>query len=89
MFWNVNGMTCLSFAEDGEVLASYEPFGPLEEDTRPAVAAALEGLVFSDHRDKTEKGLVAVERFAGRGITREDLDRIAGANVAYRIGVAR
>jgi hypothetical protein len=30
-----------------------------------------------------------VERFAGRGITREDLDRIAGANVAYRIGVAR
>jgi hypothetical protein len=89
MFWNVNGMTCLSFAEDGEVLASYEPFGPLAEDTRPAVAAALEGLDFSDHRDKTEKGLVAVERFAGRGITREDLDRIAGANVAYRIGVAR
>jgi hypothetical protein len=43
----------------------------------------------SDHRDKEEKGLVAVERFAGRGITQGDLDRIEGANVAYRIGAAR
>jgi hypothetical protein len=89
MFWNINGVTRLSFAEDGEVFASYEPFGPLEKDTGPAVAAALEGLDFSDHRDKEEKGLVAVERFAGRGITQGDLDRIEGANVAYRIGAAR
>ena len=49
------------------------------------VAEALAGLDFDDYRDKRGKGLTAVERFTGRGITAEDLDRIEAADVGYRI----
>lgn len=83
MFWNVNAMTQLSFAEGGEVLAAFEPFDDV--DAGPAVAAALDGLDFADHRHKTGKGLVAVQRFTGRGIAQRDLDQIEAADVAYRI----
>ncbi|MEJ3750206.1 hypothetical protein WEI85_43970 [Actinomycetes bacterium KLBMP 9797] len=34
-----------------------------------AVAAALDGLDFGEMGSRTGKGLVAVERFTGRGIT--------------------
>jgi hypothetical protein len=88
MFWNVNGVTRLSFAEGGRLLASFEPFGGNEvaeaASTGPSVAAALADLDFGDSRGKQGKGLVAVERFTGRGITREDLDRVEEADVAYR-----
>ncbi|MGH3250452.1 MAG: DUF6461 domain-containing protein [Trebonia sp.] len=83
MFWNVNAMTSLSFAEDGQVLASFE--WPEDVDAVPAVAAALDGLDFHDHRNKTAKGLVAVERFTGRGITAQDLAQIEAADIAFRI----
>jgi hypothetical protein len=83
MFWNVNAMTRLSFAEDGQVLASFEP--PADADAGPAVAAALDGLDFDDYRNTTAKGLVAVQRFAGRGITARDLDQIEAADIAFRI----
>jgi Family of unknown function (DUF6461) len=83
MFWNVNAMTRLSFAEGGHVLASFEP--PEEIDAGPAVAAALGGLDFEDYRDKVGKGLVAVQRFTGYGFTEQDLDRIEAADIAYRI----
>jgi hypothetical protein len=83
MFWNVNALTCLSFAEGGHVLASFEP--PDDIDAGPAVAAALDGLDFDDYRDSTGKGLVAVQRFTGHGITAEDLERIEAADVAFRI----
>ena len=52
---------------------------------REAVAAALDGLDFDDYRNKTAKGLVAVQRFAGRGITARDLDQIEAADTAFRI----
>lgn len=83
MFWNVNAMTRLSFADGGQVLASFEP--PEDVDAGPAVAAALEGLDFDDYRDRAGKGLVAVQRFTGRGITERDLDQMLAADVAFRI----
>ncbi|MFG1889214.1 DUF6461 domain-containing protein [Micromonospora sp. NPDC049051] len=84
MFWNVNALTRLSFAERGEVLLSVEPFGDL--GAPPPVAEALAGLDFADHhRGKQLMGLVAVQRFTGHGITAEDLARIESANVAFRI----
>jgi hypothetical protein len=83
MFWNVNAMTRLSFAENGQLLASFEP--PEDVDAGPAVAAALDGLDFDDYRNKTAKGLVAVQRFTGRGTTARDLDQIEAADTAFRI----
>ncbi len=83
MFWNINAMTRLSFAEGGQVLASFEP--PEGINAGPAVEAALDGLYFDDYRNKEGKGLVAVERFTGRGITAQDLDQIQTADIAFRI----
>lgn len=83
MFWNVNAMTQLSFAEGGQVLASFEP--PERVNAGPAVGAALDGLDFDDYRNKEGKGLVAVERFTGRGITAQDLEQIQTADIAFRI----
>jgi hypothetical protein len=83
MFWNVNAMTRLSFAEDGQLLASFEP--PEDVDAGPAVAVALDGLDFDDYRNKTARGLVTVQRFTGRGITARDLDQIEAADTAFRI----
>jgi hypothetical protein len=76
-------MTTLSFAEGGEVLVSYEPFGPPDEEAGPAVAAAVDGLDFGDARDHGEKCLFAIERFTGRGITSADLEQIQSADVGY------
>lgn len=84
MYWNVNALTRLSFAEHGEVLLSEEPFGPL--DAPPRLDAVLAGLDFADfHRGKTMMGLTAVQRFTGHGITAEHLARIEAADVAFRI----
>ncbi|MGC4790628.1 DUF6461 domain-containing protein [Micromonospora sp. DT178] len=84
MYWNVNAVTRLSFAEHGEVLLSVEPFGDL--DAPPPVAATLAGLDFADHhRGKPLMGLVAVQRFTGHDVTREDLARIEAADVGFRI----
>jgi hypothetical protein len=83
MYWNVNAVTRLSFAEHGQILASFEPWGTI--DTGPAVAAALSGVDFTATGDRPGKGLVAVERFTGRGLTADDLDRIQAAGIAFRI----
>ncbi|SCL44268.1 hypothetical protein GA0070606_0211 [Micromonospora citrea] len=84
MFWNVNAVTRLSFAEHGEVLLSVEPFGDL--DAPPPVAPALADLDFADHRrGKPQQGLVAVRRFTGHGVTAEDLARIDAADIGFRI----
>ncbi|WP_410613052.1 DUF6461 domain-containing protein [Amycolatopsis sp. lyj-109] len=84
MFWNVNAVTRLSFARAGEVLASFEP-GLSEPSADEDVVAALAGLDLEDYHDRTEKGLVAVERFTGRGLYPEDLEDIDRRGVAYRI----
>ncbi|TDC40636.1 hypothetical protein E1211_00560 [Micromonospora sp. 15K316] len=89
MFWNVRALTRLSFAEHGRLLAAFEPGtgGDLEAmiAAEPAVAAALAGLDLDDHVDRGQKGLVAVERFTGYGITAADLDRITAAGIGFRI----
>jgi hypothetical protein len=83
MYWNVEAMTQLSFAEGGRILAAFEP--PAVIDSDPSVAEALAGMDFEDYRDKVGKGLVAVRRFTGRGITEGDLALIRDAAIAYRI----
>ena len=83
MFWNVKSMTRLSFAERGRLLTSFEPWGDIEAE--PAVAAVLTGLDFDQPGDRRSKGLVAVERFTGRGIAAEDLARIETAGIGFRI----
>jgi Family of unknown function (DUF6461) len=83
MFCNVNAMTQLSFAECGQLLACFEP--PGGGSAGPAVRAALDGLDLDDYRNRNEKGLVAVERFTGRGITARDLGQIQAADIAFRI----
>jgi hypothetical protein len=84
MYWNVNAVTRLSFAEHGEVLLSVEPFDDIEAP--PPVAGTLVGLAFADyHRGKQSMGLVAVQRFTGYGMTADDLARIEAADIAFRI----
>jgi hypothetical protein len=84
MYWNVNAVTRLSFAEHGEVLLSLEPYGEIEAP--PRVAETLVGLDFADyHRGKQSMGLVAVQRFTGYSMTAEDLGGIVAADVAFRI----
>ncbi|QKW32832.1 hypothetical protein HUT06_01265 [Actinomadura sp. NAK00032] len=84
MYWNIDAVTRLSFAEHGEVLLSEEPFGAL--DAPPPVAGALADLDFADYRRSTDMmGLVAVQRFTGHGITADDLARIEAADIAFRI----
>ncbi|MEV5712595.1 DUF6461 domain-containing protein [Amycolatopsis mediterranei] len=84
MFWNVNGMTRLSFARGGELRSAFEP-GLGEPSADEEVAAALAGLDLENFRDRNEKGLVAVERFTGRGLYPEDLEDIDRRGVAYLI----
>lgn len=82
MYWNVNMLTRLSFAEHGRVVASFEPLvGNL--DVGSPVAEAIAGIDFADTRDTVEKGLVAVERFTGHGITAQRLDRIVATDIAF------
>lgn len=83
MYWNVNGLTRLSFAEQGRLMAAFEPRG--EVDIEPVVTAAMSGLDFDDYRDRVGKGLVAVERFTGYAVTSDDLARIQAADIGFRI----
>ncbi|MDI6102677.1 DUF6461 domain-containing protein [Actinoplanes sp. NEAU-A12] len=83
MFWNVNAVTRLSFAEAGRLLAMHEPWG--HEQWAPELAEVLTGLDFAEVGDRNEKGLLAVERFTGRGLTPADLAAIERAGTGYRI----
>ncbi|XVV16932.1 DUF6461 domain-containing protein [Actinoplanes sp. CA-131856] len=83
MFWNVNSLTRLSFAEHGDLLASFEPWGGEEIPT--AAAEALNGIDFAERGYRKEKGLAAVERFTGRGIAAADVTRMFAAGLGYRI----
>ncbi|UMP07229.1 DUF6461 domain-containing protein [Amycolatopsis sp. EV170708-02-1] len=84
LFWNINAVTRLSFADNGNVLASSE-LGYSEEIADPEVNRALAGLDFGSYRDRLEKGLLAVERYTGYRLRKEDLDRMVEEDVAYRI----
>lgn len=84
-YWNVNALSILSFAANGQLLASFEPRAKSPK-LPPEVAATLHGLDLADDRDLPwEIALVAVERFAGIGFTAADLARIELAGVVYRI----
>ncbi|GLW34509.1 DUF6461 domain-containing protein [Actinoplanes regularis] len=85
MFWNERALTRLSFAEGGELLAAFEPWQDV--DAEPRVAAALSGLDFAAPGLRAEKGLVAVERFTGCGLTPAMLERIRAGH-GHRITAA-
>ncbi|MCE6994128.1 DUF6461 domain-containing protein [Saccharothrix sp. S26] len=82
MFWNVNAVTKLSFAERGRLLAAFEPWATHH------VPDAIADLVADLHgaRHKKARGLTAVARFTGRGFTPDDLRAIEEAAVAHLIG---
>lgn len=81
MFWNVNALTRLSLAENGAVLAAFEPgLEPI-----PAFHELLDDLDLDDYRRRVEKGLVGVERFTGHEVLPEHLDRVWSEDVAYRV----
>jgi hypothetical protein len=85
MYWSGgDALTNLAFAREGEVVDSFEPL--FEHTAADAeVRAALAGIDWVDYTDLHEKGLVAVERFTGRSIGSQDVERIRAAGVAYRI----
>jgi hypothetical protein len=85
MFWNVNAVTRLSFAQNGELLASFEPGAGMGTEFPPEVTEALDGIDFDDYRDTIPKALAAVFRFTGAVFRREDLERIEVADLAYPI----
>ncbi|MEV6909004.1 DUF6461 domain-containing protein [Amycolatopsis sp. NPDC051071] len=83
-FWNINGVTRLSFADEGTVHAGFE-LGYPEDIEDPRVLEALAGLDFHSYRDRDEKALVAIERYTGYRMLPEDIERMTAADVAYRI----
>ncbi|RSN56019.1 hypothetical protein DMH01_29855 [Amycolatopsis sp. WAC 04182] len=84
MYWNINGLTRLSFADKGKVLAGFE-LGHQEEIADQGVREALADLDFDSYRDRREKAFVAVERYTGYRMKAEDIERMMAADVAYRI----
>jgi hypothetical protein len=84
MYWNVNGLTRLSFARDGELLAGFELGEPVDPSD---LSDVLAGLDFTDYRHGDAKGLTAVARFTGHDFGPEHLDRIRAADVVYPITV--
>ncbi|KUL28851.1 DUF6461 domain-containing protein [Actinoplanes awajinensis] len=74
MHWNERALTRLSFADGGVLLAAFEPWENVTAE--PRVAAALTGLDFTEPGLRPEKGLVAVERFTGCGLTPSILEQL-------------
>ncbi|MGW6930543.1 DUF6461 domain-containing protein [Lentzea sp. NPDC054927] len=73
LFWNVNAVRRLSFARDGQLISSEEPWEEADFGDDPEVAAALDGLDFDDWRHTNAKGITAVTRFTGRVLPEDDL----------------
>jgi len=82
MFWNVNAVTSLSLAENGDLLASFEWW---DEVTHPAVLALFEGLDIHNYEDKVARGLVVIERFTGCTVTAELVSEALAMTVGYRL----
>jgi hypothetical protein len=76
IYWNVNANFRLIFAEHGELV--YEADSAYE-----ASPPGMADLDFNDFRNRNTKGVAAVARFAGRGITEADLAAIYAADQAY------
>ncbi|GGK42616.1 hypothetical protein GCM10011591_12800 [Nocardia camponoti] len=82
LFWNVNGVTQLSFATEGRVIAAFE-LGEPQHD--PALGPVLSGLDFDDYRHRIAKGLVALERFTGVAFGKSDFARMGATGVGFAI----
>ncbi|MBN9791766.1 hypothetical protein DMP17_24635 [Pseudonocardia sp. TMWB2A] len=87
VYWNVNAVQTLSFAEAGAVLSSTTDYGwiPIDAGGHSTVVEAISGLDFSDWRTQRERALVAVARFTGRHVRRADVDAVLDADRAHRI----
>lgn len=82
LYWNVNGVTRLSFAADGRIVAAFE-LGEQQQD--PALEPILRDLDFGDYRNRIAKGLVAVERFTGSVFAESDLARVESAGIGFAV----
>ncbi|MGF0319826.1 DUF6461 domain-containing protein [Nocardia fluminea] len=82
LYWNVNGLTRLSFAADGRMLAAFE-LGEPQHD--PALEPILRDLDFDDYRHLIAKGLVAVARFTGSAFGEDDLARMETAGIGFAV----
>lgn len=76
LYWNVNANYQLAFAEHEELLFAGDP-------RRDPGAPHVDDMDFDDHRHRLAKGLTALARFTGRGITPADLSAIYAADQAY------
>jgi hypothetical protein len=76
VYWNVNANFQLTFAERGELMYAGDP---IYEGSPPDT----NDLDFTDYRNRRAKGVVAVARFAGRGITETELATMYAADQAY------
>ncbi|WP_055409342.1 DUF6461 domain-containing protein [Frankia sp. ACN1ag] len=83
MFWNINAVTRLTLARDGDIVAA----GELTEDypAGPEAASYLAGIDLTSWRNRIAKGLLVVERFTGYGLRPGDLDRLWTEDLAHRI----
>ena len=81
MFWNVNAVTMLSLAENGELLDSFEWF---DEASHPNVLSLLEGLDLFTNADNIARGMLVIERFTGWSVTADLIEGlVAAGGVGY------
>ncbi|MEV6769393.1 DUF6461 domain-containing protein [Nocardia sp. NPDC051030] len=83
VFWNINGHDRLGFAENGRVIASFDPVSD-EVPADPELADILDGLDFTDFRHMNAKGMTAIARYMGRTITESDLSEAFDPGIGYR-----
>ncbi|MET9260135.1 DUF6461 domain-containing protein [Amycolatopsis sp. NPDC004079] len=76
LYWNVNANFQLALAERGRLLYAGHP-------GHDPGAPHCEDLDFDDFRHRNAKGLTAIARFAGRGITADNLAAIYATDQAY------
>jgi hypothetical protein len=82
MYCNVNFVTQLSLAENGELLESVEYW---DLATHPVTLALFEGLDVHTFRDVLARGLVVIERFTGCAVTEEVAAQVLAMTVGYRL----
>ncbi|MEU4377799.1 hypothetical protein [Pseudonocardia alni] len=87
VFWNVEAVQTLSFAESGTALSSTTDFGwiPIDTGGHTAVADAISALDFSDGTTRRERALLAVARFTGCLVGRPEVDAVLAAGRVHRI----
>lgn len=79
VYWNMNGDFVLTLAERGELVFAGDP-------GHDPGAPHTDGLDFAGLRHRKAKGLTVLARFAGRGLTQDDLNVINAADRAYAPG---